>query len=367
MAEKAVEWLQSIITNPLFVIGLLLVLLASYLKDEDTVKSKIAKPAKFFKNELRPLPKWLYLAMIIAGFGIVIAGVLQVGGVLPEKTTSVTPIVPAPALVGISFMTGDWNPRMIDLRTANTEGIHADPSVSLKLFDLQVSVPDSMPAGYVGQAEVYANDDEFIGNTNTAGLEAGKTVVLGEAIPFNYIDQDGYWKVQKDWSELTVLINVYPPNGEEMVQSSKTHIKFTQPNSKSWMLPPPYASFVSIVYQINNGEERSIDFRTALTDGIQVQSGDRLRLLELWYHTSMDEDTKTLFAESYVGSGEYNSETFHQTEKQVFQAGVHDLMVGKTFEWSITSEFTSLVLTLSTENSIGRSTILDRFVIPIRQ
>lgn len=271
-------------------------------------------------------------------------------------------------LVGISFMAGDWNPRMVDLRTAASEGIHAEPDISLKLFDVRVAVSENIPADYQAQAEVYANDNEFIGKTSVVPLHAGEVIELGDVIPTSYKHDTiaGNWRVQDNWGELTVLVNVYKKGSEAVVQSTKTQIKLTGPDSKSWLLSPPYASFASIVYQVNDDEKQMMDFRTIDTDGIHVQPEDRLRIWEIWYHTTTDLDTITLVAEAYISEDGFNSETHQQTEEQIFLSGAHNLMASQPFDWTIAPEYTSLVITLSRENGNDYSTVLDRYVIPLK-
>ncbi len=224
----------------------------------------------------------------MVGLLVIVTGILQIGGLLPTPNkTSANPIPPGVSLVSVSFMKDQWNPRMIDLRTAASEGIHAEPGISLELFDVEVSVPDNMPADYQAQVEVYANDDEFIGKTGIVPLEAGKVARLGTVFPTNYKHDtvDNNWRVQDDWGELAILVNVYKKGDEKVAQSTKTHVKFTTPSSKSWLISPPYASFVSIVYQVNDGERTVLDFRAATTYGLDIQAGDRFRIWEIWYHT----------------------------------------------------------------------------------
>ena len=151
-----------------------------------------------------------------------------------------------------------------------------------------------------------------------------------------------------------------------LIQSTRTHVRLTQTSNKSWLLAPPYANIVAIVYQVNDGDKTVLDLRFAITDGIHIQAGDRLRIWEIWYKTIEDVSSKTIFAESYITSGGYNSKTHVQTDEQVFRAGVHELLEGKPFEWTIEPDKIYVIITLARNDENSRSIVLDRYVIPFK-
>jgi hypothetical protein len=81
MVDKILQWLMDLISNPLFVMGLVFIFLASFLKDEKLVNEGKLKPATIYKRTLRPLPVWAYTLMIGTGILITLSGVLQISGV----------------------------------------------------------------------------------------------------------------------------------------------------------------------------------------------------------------------------------------------------------------------------------------------
>ena len=57
---------------------------------------------------------------------------------------------------------------------------------------------------------------EFIGKTNVVSLAAGTVIQLGDVVPTSYQHDtiSGNWRVQGDWGELTVVVNVYKKGNE---------------------------------------------------------------------------------------------------------------------------------------------------------
>ncbi len=169
-----------------------------------------------------------------------------------------------------------WAPGQIDLRTASTVGIYVDANRSLRFFDIQVSTPDKLDDLYKAQAEAYANDNELIGRTNMIQVSPLTTdrgiVPVGYQHPTLKGDLGSPARLQ----ELTILVNLYDKIGRNIISTEKTHIKLTQSTNKSWWITPPYAKFVSIIYQVNTGQKISMDFRSIGTDGIDVKPSGRL-------------------------------------------------------------------------------------------
>ena len=274
--------------------------------------------------------------------------------------------VPPVRLVGIGYSIWAWNPQQVDLRTAATEGIAVDPDTALGLLDVRVSVPEALNSTYQTQVEVYANDTDFIGKTKMTPLAPG-VVELGDVMPASYVYDTlkNNWRVQAEWSELTIYVNVFDQNSANALGTEKTHIKLSQANGNSWWTSPPYANFVSVTYRVNEGEEQLVDLRRAESTGINIQPGDTLRILEIWYRSWTAEDTVSIFAEAYLTSGGFNSATHLQTAEAVMMPGAHNLLEGQTFEWTVAQGKNSIVFTLSRNDGYYLSTVLDRLIIPL--
>jgi len=90
MAEKVLTWFLDLISNPLFVTGLLLIFIASFLKDEKSVESGKAKPAALFKAKLRPLPVWGYYIFIVIGLLVLLFGILQISDLIGPTAEGVS-------------------------------------------------------------------------------------------------------------------------------------------------------------------------------------------------------------------------------------------------------------------------------------
>ncbi len=270
------------------------------------------------------------------------------------------------SLIGATFLSGDWNPRLLDLRTAASLGLHLSQGVSFKFTDLLVTVPDGTPASYQAQVQTFANDSgRAIGETGTVGLVPG-LVTLGDVIPvsFQHPSVVNAWLPQEDWQELTLVLTVFEKDSGRVVQRTRTHVLLAD-QTRAWFLPSPYASLISIVYQINEGDKTIMDLRSAPVSGIQVHSGDRLRLWEIWFHTTSTDDSALVHAEAYLSSGSYDSSTYLETDASAFREGVQNLLGAAPFDWTVTSEKNLLILTLSRDMGKTRSLVLDRYEIPL--
>jgi hypothetical protein len=79
MIESIGQWLMGLVNNSLFVAGLLLIFVATFLKNEQSVQSSKIKPATLGKKTFNPLPTWAYKTLIILGIFFVFVGALQMG------------------------------------------------------------------------------------------------------------------------------------------------------------------------------------------------------------------------------------------------------------------------------------------------
>lgn len=290
---------------------------------------------------------------------------------LPSATQPPT-TYPAFHLSAIGFITGNWKPRMVDLRAAETVGIHPQKDDnSLGLFDLRVAAPDDLQGKYLVQAEVYASDGTFIGRTKRLPLVARETQ-LGDVNPTNYIHDTipNTWRIQAGWEYLTVQVNLYEETGEEVLAANKQKIKLSPTETTAWWIAPPSVAFSVIVYQINNGEKSVLDLRTAETKGLQLKMGDTLKIWEIWYRSMSDGEPKEtdVFGEIYAGpKGEYVNGSNHLVSAGPIKEGTYNLLGNDPFVWENLPQQSWLVLNITRRDyeGIERSTLLDRLEISL--
>lgn len=357
MLEKILDWLLNLIANPLFVIGWLTVFIASYLKDEESVKSKDVKVSKFFNNELRPLPKRVYMAMIVSGFLISVVGVLQVGGVIPTTSTVISSTEQI-SLVSASYLAEDWDPRRIDLSRSEQDGIPASAGQSLQFFDLWVS--SSSETGSNVHAEIFA-DGKSIGNTAEQIVAKGQPVNLGNVQVTNYehAKVKGAWQVQPDWKEISIVLKT-TVNGQ-LVQLNEATIKLDL-NGKAWFIAPPNPSLILLAYRINDEPELVMDLSSVMQNGIPVTEGDTFTLSQAWYKSNVGDNTKNIHVEAYLSSGTYDPTSLIVSPYIAISNGVNSLGNLGNFSWTIPVEEKNLVITLARNDR----TVLDRYVIPMK-
>lgn len=80
MSETITNWLLGLVNNSLLVVGLLLILVAVFLKDEKLMYTSNFKPATLFKKTFNPLPTLAFRMLIGMGIVTVFAGILQLSG-----------------------------------------------------------------------------------------------------------------------------------------------------------------------------------------------------------------------------------------------------------------------------------------------
>lgn len=266
-------------------------------------------------------------------------------------------------VTSVTFESGDWNPRLIDFRTSAERGIHVIPEVSLELYDVQVFAPGSLPGGYYARLSLFANETVPLGGTKAVPLLPGTAASLGEIVPQSFQDPDveHAWRVDPGWKQLLFRLDLLPAEDGEPLATVDYTVQLAG-ETESWYIHPPYASFVSVVYSVNEGPDLVLDLRSATQEGIDVKSGDRLRLREIWAKSLQDSDLQLAHAEAYPSAGQYDGAALVQSDEMVFRNGPFNLVSDDRFQWTIAEGKTSLVLTLTRDDS----TLLDRYVIPFR-
>jgi hypothetical protein len=366
MSDSVMSWLLGLIGNSLFVMGLFLILVSVFLKDKASATSPKFKPAKIAKITFDPLPSWAFRTLLIAGIVFAITGLVQtlwlstLGRAL--GTNNGDDFVGV-NLASVTFETGGWNPRVIDLRTSNAMGIHAAPGVSLELHDLQAFAPESLGGGYFVQAKVFVNETVYLGKTEAVTLVPGAVVSLGMVKPESFQDPnlENAWAVDDKWEKLLFKLEILAKKDGDPLAAINYYVQLSD-NTDSWYIYPPYGDIASIVYSVNDGPDLILDLRSATTEGIDVQNGDTLKLKEIWAKSLVDSDKQLAHAEAYPSSGVYDGVSLIKSDGKVFKTGLFNLVTDNRFQWTIAQDKTSIVVTLSREDS----TLLDRYIIPFK-
>ena len=134
---------------------------------------------------------------------------------------------------------------------------------------------------------------------------------------------------------------------------------------KSLLADTPLASFISIVYSVNDGPHQAIDVPAASAVGLNAGKGDVLTIHEVWYHSKMvssDEPTQSRL-EAYLTNrdeGHYNSNWLCKTDFDLLEQGVNSLELKDTrcnhddtlsqFSWIIPDDQQELILTYITKH-----------------
>lgn len=275
------------------------------------------------------LPRSLRFAFMIGGVVLIVIGVAYIGFGGYKRTQ---PMTVSPSLISLSYMVDGWDPRMVDLRTASSNGIPVRANQALQLLDLWVWVPQQAPE-YIVQAEVYAND-EFIGATASRPLLAG-AVQLGDvtAKSFYHGVHSAAWQVQEDWTDMVIVLVTY--RGDKVMGTTRTTIHL-DPNGTAWLLDPPNLGYASIVYSINDGPPIVLDLREAGQVGIEIEPGDTLTLLEIWYGSNAyGEEGELVYALGFLSPDGENQvlDTGRSTSKHLIEPRIHNFP-SSSLSWS---------------------------------
>ena len=319
------------------------------------------------------VPDWKSIGIGVAAGILLITIIMLAGGRVkewsflgikigfPETAADVTDnkSVGSVSLASVSYEYDDWDPKIVDLRTASESGIPVSPGHALKLFDLFVYVPDDI-TNYVVVAAIYGND-ELVGLTESQRLVPGMNKLSDVEIKnYHHDTVDNAWRLQDDWESIRIVLMYYI--AENKVGSTSNTI-LLNPSGKSWYISAPYGSIISVVYRINDGPEIVADLRTITEVGIPVFEGDTLTITEAWYQSGTDDNTANIQLEAYTSSGRYDSQTLQISEKGTFQSGFHEILNDRGMQWVITDDKESLVMTLARNSD----TVMDRIVIPFSE
>ncbi len=314
--------------------------------------------------------KLLVAVLILFSLGILLLLSKLLGLGLPPSSltpapstsdlTSTTASVPLAYLVGLRYIADDYAPRLIDLRTAPTEGIWVQPGHALQLDNLVVAVSDADPR-YTAQIEVYA-DSEKIGyytatkQLNSDRLQWGKDELVIEK--YNHGNYSTTWAIQPGWKNIRLAVVTYLAGNP--VKENWTSIRLDSKGT-SWMYDPPYIKLASLVYTVNAGPPLVLNVPEALQKGINVNTGDQLALREVWYSTTDSNKPQTIRFEALLVKDDYDPSTFQKTSDENIQVGTHKLSSFTPMTWTVTADRKYLDLKFVR----GDRTIIDPIRIPL--
>lgn len=274
--------------------------------------------------------------------------------------------VPTASLVGLRYVTDNFDPRSIDLRSASTEGISVYEDEALRLFDLAVLVPEGAPVAYRAGIEVYAGD-ERIGATETQPMEPGlihwDDVAIENYIHGTYSDP-AHWDVQPGWEALDVVVTTV--DGEETVASSRIPIRLV-PGGDAWFFGPPNLYLAAVVYSVNGGPPTMVDLRTVKDQGLGVEPGAPLTIEEVWYRSNQEGDDSIVQVEGYLSMDGFDQETFRATPAYAIESGIHQLPDVSAMTWTVPEGRESLYLSLIRSGGQEQGTVIDRLEIPLHE
>ena len=135
-----------------------------------------------------PMSRQLRVGLLILGVLLIIIGagwilINQIQNPIINRQSTALPSPVGISLGGATFISGDWNPKMLDLRNAASEGIHVSTDESFKLADLQIIVPDGTPTSYQAQVQVTANDNGASHRRDEASQPVSRNSFIGRCYP----------------------------------------------------------------------------------------------------------------------------------------------------------------------------------------
>jgi hypothetical protein len=320
---------------------------------------------------LRKYWKYLVAVFVLFAFGYIV-GSFSSNCKDCIEVESAAPV----SLLSAKYMYADFNPHLIDLRTADTNGIPVGDDFSLRIFDFWLTTPNDVPEGYEAQIKVFADPERKlpIGETKRIALENNKTLIEEiEVMDAESRNVQNAWTVQPDWLDDFLYFELITYYEDREVNSHLTSILLKN-DGTAWMADTPIASYAAIIYSVNNGPQQVLNLPDAADRGINAGSGDKISIHEVWYHgqaASSDETTHARL-EGYLtnrDTGSYNGELLCKTDYSLVKKGIFPLDLANTscqhdddltqFSWTIPDDEQELVMTYQ---RLDR-TILDRLVL----
>ena len=270
----------------------------------------------------------------------------------PAYTATITPTVSSASrdasIVSISFRVNDHPVRIVDLRSADAQGIRVVSGDRLSFTELWFQNSGNEIEGARVNAEVYTNDEK-IGKFETVDFRKG-VHPLGKFIPSTMAagpDPDA-WVVQDNWQEVRIVLVIYKPNLDE--ERKSVDIRLSKDGDIGLVLLTPRPMLISIAYSVDGGSTQVVDIRKIKDQGIQVKPGQQFRVDEVWYQSDMDGTAKnTINIEMYLyQSGKTDGDHGNITKPSLIEVGRHPIGNFTGYEWSapISKDTNGLVVRL---------------------
>jgi hypothetical protein len=276
---------------------------------------------------------------------------------VPASDSSGSPV----SLVGITFRTGGWNPRVVDLRTAPDIGIPVWPQEALEFSDLWIFTPEGSNTSEV-LIEFYVNDS-FIGKIERFPVQAGLKQLSNISVQENFKFQTipgNYWKVEDSWEKINIVTINYNQAGDK-IAITEFPIRLNS-QSTSWLIAPPDVSIAGFAYTINDGPETWIDIHDALINGLNVHSGEKIRISQMLYRAELAVPDKSFGIE--ISIPDTKDSYVNNFGGAVLAEGAQILSnFANPFEWVIDED--SRILSIRFARTDG--TLLDYLEIPLKK
>ncbi len=277
------------------------------------------------------------------------------------KTKIIT--YPDVSLLSLRFLSEDYNPRLIDFRTAGVDGVPIRKGVSLKLEDLWVWSTESS-SEYSVIAGVYAYPGgKYIGTSEKQLFLREGAFELGNIKPFSYEhgEVENAWTVQEDWDHLTVELVLYKSG--KPVKTTATTISIN-PEGTSWLWDTPQAQIIFVTYSINDEPPLALDLRAATSQGINSKPGDTITLHEVWYKADSSSGRHQINVGGYLTNSDrgYDEQSDQYVSAYTVQSGVNEFVGLEPLSWQVRPNDAFWTLSLARPDD---RTLLDRYLIPL--
>jgi hypothetical protein len=282
---------------------------------------------------------WILLAGTVVFTGLIWAGRFDIGDVSVNPAsvgTELTTMTPKPSvgisLVSVSFIENDWQPRVIDLRTASTIGIPIEAGHSLRFTDLFVNIPKETVGDEI-QVEVYDSNGKLIGATTGQRTLPG-IMKLDEINPTSYLHPNvqSAWQIQPDWKKFDIYLYLY--ENKRNIATSLTTI-LANSNGTAWMIAPPYINITALIYSVNNGDEQVLDMRSDPYPVIQANPDDIFTIHSIWYKAQSGDNNQTIKIGVSFNDGVNEGLDFQDSDQLQFEEGNHELVGFTPLTWTV--------------------------------
>lgn len=284
----------------------------------------------------------------------------EAGAAAPTTTAAPSPAV---ALVAVSFVANDYNPRLVDLRTAGSSGLPLSSGDTLRLSDIGVAAPVDAPDQTVS-AEIYAGTD-IIAWTDTMPIRAGVGYLPDLEVEEVYRGPDNKhsFTVLPNWREISLVLVTYDQAGQ-VTGRLRTPIRL-DPAGTAWLRDPPDPHITAVIYSVNDGPRLMLDLRggggsSDETRGINASPGDTLTLQEVWYYAETTGVKRAIRVEARLGRL-FNPETTQRSQEDLIRKGHAQVGAFEPMLWTVPEGETELLIHILRDDEA----LLDILIVPL--